>query len=132
MVDFAAAEIGAPRDILRDPICDLVEEHKNFAELASAKKALHKCKGLVSRKEVNDDANKILQSLQDMVYEMSATDRHVTANVVAAGRCSDMHGVDLQMKSDTISKALANSTDLVESFHSSNRTGTGSCACTHH
>ena len=39
MVDVAAEEIGAPRDILCEPICDFVEEYKKFAELASAKKA---------------------------------------------------------------------------------------------
>ena len=80
MVDFAAVEVGNPRDILREPICDLVEEHRQFAsQMASAKKALHECKGLVSKKQSNNDANTILQSLQEMMYEMSATERRVAA-----------------------------------------------------
>jgi len=118
MVDFAAVEVGNPRDILREPICDLVEEHRQFAsQLASSKKALHECKGLVSKKQSNNDANTILQSLQEMMYEMSATERRVAANIVGAGMCADSYCVDLQLKFDTISTALANSTHLVEAFH---------------
>jgi len=58
-----------------------------------------------------------LQTLQDMIVEMTVTERSVSAKITAASACAGTYPQSFQSKTDNISKALATSEELVQSFY---------------
>lgn len=118
LVERVAGDECTPRDVLRQQICDIKEIYKKLAgELLTLKKALKECRVQICMKESCVEITQNLQTLQDMIVEMTVTERSVSAKITAASACAGTYPQSFQSKTDNISKALATSEELVQSFY---------------